>query len=127
MRILGSILLIVAVALFASGRVGAFVGHSQPKHDVRSDLHAQDDAKASSHVHADLHEDHDHGDAGKAGSGSDGRCSTHCCSFACHFVTLHFAGTVITPIGPDTRLLPPDVVLLAGSQPLSPDRPPRTI
>ena len=128
MRLAATLMLAVALAIFAAGRVGSFIGQTTAA-DFISATSDHEHEKVSGHsTHTHLAADHkiaEHSHTDEAGSAGDANCSSHCCSFACHFVTIDLRSAFVGPDYSYARFVPTETTYLAGRQPLGLDRPPR--
>lgn len=125
MRLIGTIMLAFALAIFAFGRVGSLMDHNAAVGGTSAALalsHGHEAARAG-HGHEEAASDHFHAD--QAGSAGDMNCSSHCCTFACHFVTIDLRSAFAGPDFSYARMIPAETAYLAGNQPLGLDRPPR--
>ena len=122
-----TLMLAFALALFASGRVSSLMDHNAVAGVTSAALahsHGHEAARADhNHHHEDASSDHSHAD--QAGSAGDMNCSSHCCTFACHFVTIDLRSAIAVPDFSYTRMIPAETADLTGNQPLGFDRPPR--
>jgi hypothetical protein len=125
MKRLSVILLICAISLF--GAVGTKTFGFAPATSEASELSrvgaVQIEISSAAEVHTAVGHVHDHED--NAGSSADTNCSSLCCTFGCHFVTIDLRRSVQEPDFSYDPVRPVQTPLLAGKQPPGPERPPR--
>jgi hypothetical protein len=128
MRFVGTILLIVAVALFGTGRVSVFSGHHSGSvhafHSSVIDISTSSDGGNLDQLVATLASDL-HAQDETTGSSGDTKCSSNCCTFACHLAAIEFRELVRGPDFSFDRITPEPTAVLFGRQPIGLDRPPR--
>lgn len=130
MKLVTALLLTLSLALFATGRAGAFMDYQMNAGLVTGHYGGHDNGQAShtSDQQPAHHAEHGHGHGHKSADGTndDMICSSHCCTFACHLVTVDLRQTVPGPDFSYARGRPAKMPLLAGKQPPGSERPPRT-